>query len=124
MTLLTKNVPNNYYTAQAHKLLKDFDKMAKRYRKVLASHLRGEAPDEIIREARQEFQRLIPEIPYIGGKKNGFTQEMIGCTMLLALYRVLKTRGKRVEEIGKMVLITKQSGYALRLLRLCVSALN
>jgi hypothetical protein len=27
--------------------------------------LGGEAPDEIIREARKEFQRLIPEIPYL-----------------------------------------------------------
>jgi len=103
MTSLTENVLNNYYTAQTNKLLRDFDKMAKRCRKVLASHLGGEAPDEIIREARKEFQRLIPEIPYIGGKKNGFTTVMIGCTMLLALYRVLKTQGKRVEEMGKIV---------------------
>ena len=103
MTFLTENVPNDYYTAQTGKLLRDFDKMAKRCCRVLPSHLGGKASDEIIQEARQEFQRLIPEIPYIGGRKNGFTGEMIGCTMFLALYRVLKARGKRVKEIGKIV---------------------
>ncbi|MCK4451872.1 MAG: L-2-amino-thiazoline-4-carboxylic acid hydrolase [Anaerolineae bacterium] len=109
MTSLTENVPNNYYTAQTNKLLKDFDKVAKHYRNVLKSHLGDEAPDEIIRETRQEFQRLIPEIPYIGGKKNGFTRALIGCTMALALYRVLKSRVRSVEEIGKMVVEVEEN---------------
>ena len=100
---LTENASSDYYTAQAHKLLKDFDKVAKHYRNVLKSHLGDEAPDEIIRETRQEFQRLIPEIPYIGGRKNRLTRVLIGCTMALALHRVLKSRGRSVEEIGKMV---------------------
>lgn len=100
---LTENASSGYYTAQAHKLLNYFGKMTRHYRNVLKSHLGYEAPDEIIRETRQEFQRLIPEIPYIGGKKNRLTRVLIGCTMVLALYRVLKSRGRSVEEIGKMV---------------------
>jgi len=103
MTSLTENASSDYYTAQAHRLLKDFDKVAKHYRNVLKSHLGDEASDQIICESRQEFQRLIPEIPYIGGKKNRLTRVLIGCTMALALYRVLKSRGRSVEEIGKMV---------------------
>jgi hypothetical protein len=103
MTSLIEKGPNNYYTAQTNKLLRDFDKMAKRYRKVFVSHLGGGVSDDIIREAGKEFQRLIPEILYVGGKKNGFTRVMIGCTMLLALYRVLKTQGRSVEKMGKIV---------------------
>jgi hypothetical protein len=99
---LTENVPDDYLAAHADKLLRGFDKMARRHRRVLAFHMGSEAPDEAIREARREFQRLIPEMPYIGGKENSFTGSMIGCTTLLALYRVLRTRGKRVEEIGKI----------------------
>lgn len=41
MTSLIEKGPNNYYTAQTNKLLRDFDKMAKRYRKVFVSHLGG-----------------------------------------------------------------------------------
>lgn len=100
---LTENTPHDYYTTQAAKLLKDFDKMAKHYRKVLTSHLGDETLGEIVRETRQEFQRLIPEIPYIGGKKNSLTRTLIGCTVALALYRALKSRGRSVEEVGKII---------------------
>jgi len=118
---LTENASNDYYTAQAYKLLKDFDKVAKRYRKVLTSHLGDEAPDAIIRETRLEFQRLIPEIPYIGGRKNSLTRILIGCTMALALYRVLKSKGRSVEEIGKMIVEVEEDrvqSYPKFLLRL------
>jgi hypothetical protein len=62
----------------------------------------------IIQETRQEFERLIPEIPYIGGKANNLTQDLIDCTMLLALYQVLKREGFRIEEIGKIVIEMEQ----------------
>jgi hypothetical protein len=106
---MTENEPNDYYTAQISKLLKAFDRRAKRYRKVLASHAENGAPEGVIREAREEWQRLIPEIPYIGGKRTGFTSALIECTMHLALYRALKARGKRAEEIGKIVVEVEEN---------------
>ena len=105
----TLPIPADYYTAQVGKLLRWFDRAAKHYRPVLAAHLVGESPDEVIRESRREFERLLPAIPYIGGKKNSLTRILVGCTMSLALYRVLKERGVSVEEIGHIVVEIEES---------------
>jgi len=74
----------------------------------LALHVDDQPTSAIIQETRQEFERLIPEIPYIGGKANNLTQDLIDCTMLLALYQVLKREGFRIEEIGKIVIEMEQ----------------
>lgn len=101
MALIT-NTSNENYIAQAHELLRDFDKSAKHSCNVLKSHLGDEAGERIIRATRQEFQHLIPEIPYLGNTR-GMAKVLIVCTMTLALYRILKSEGRSVEEIGKLI---------------------
>lgn len=96
-------IPADYYTVQAGKLLRWFDRAARCYHPVLAARLADESPDEILRETRCEFERLLPTIPYIGGRNNSLTRILIGCTMSLALYRILKGRGVSVKEIGHIV---------------------
>jgi hypothetical protein len=93
----------DYYTARTPKLLADLDKYTRCFRKVMPFHLGDQEMDRIMHETRTEFQLLVPEIPYIGGRKNRFTQSLVGCTMLLALYRVLKRWGMGTEEIGRIV---------------------
>jgi hypothetical protein len=97
------SIPADYYTVQAGKLLGRFDRAARYYHPVLAARLADESPDEILRETRCEFERLLPAIPYIGGRKNSLTRILIGCTMSLALYRILKGRGVSLKEIGHIV---------------------
>ena len=104
---MTTEIRDDYYTSQKERLLRDFGR-AKRFSKVLALHVDDQPTNAIIQETRQEFERLIPEIPYIGGKANNLTQDLIDCTMLLALYQVLKREGFRIEEIGKIVIEMEQ----------------
>ena len=104
---MTTEIRDDYYTSQKERLLRDFGR-AKRFSKVLALHVDDQPTSAIIQETRQEFERLIPEIPYIGGKANNLTQDLIDCTMLLALYQVLKREGFRIEEIGKIVIEMEQ----------------
>ncbi|MCK4815391.1 L-2-amino-thiazoline-4-carboxylic acid hydrolase, partial [bacterium] len=54
-------------------------------------------------ETRQEFEALIPQLPYIGGGKNRLTKDLIGAVWFLALYTVLKKLDKTVEEVGKII---------------------
>jgi len=98
----------DYYIAQVARLLHDFDRKAERFSKVLALHVQQPKLRPTILQARQAFKNLIPEIPYIGGKGNRFTGDLIGCAMVLALYRALKGDGKSVEEIGKIVVEIEQ----------------
>jgi hypothetical protein len=99
---MKKQVVNNYYTARKSKLLKDFSNVAKGMKKVLVSHYGDEFAEVVAGETRQEFEALIPQLPYIGGGKNRLTESLIGAVWFLALYKVLKKHDKTVEEVGKI----------------------
>jgi hypothetical protein len=103
-TSVTTSPPNDYYISQTGRLLRRFDGKATQFSDSLAPHWSAQGTSGIIRATRQEFERLIPEIPYIGGKANSLTQDLIDCTMLLAFHRILKGEGLRTEETGKLVI--------------------
>lgn len=101
---MNKQMVENYYTSRKSKLLKDFDKyMRKHARKALVSHYGDDLTDTIARETRQEYEALIPQLSYIGGKKNPLTTNLIQCAWGLALYKVLKTHDKTAEEAAKII---------------------
>lgn len=97
-----KSTAVNYYTSRKAKLLKDFDKSVERVRDVFVSRYGADFTDSLIKEAHHEYETLIPQLPYIGGKQP-FTQFIISSAWFLAMYRVLKAHGQSVEEIGKLV---------------------
>jgi hypothetical protein len=92
----------NVYISRSSKLLKSFDKALKPVRKVFVTNFGDELADRILHDARQEYEALIPELPY-WGKKNMMTGFLIGSSHSLAIYRVLKKHGKSVAEIGKII---------------------
>lgn len=99
---------NDYYIKQKSKLLKDFDKTIKRVRPVFIDRYGEKLTNDLVNEVRQEYELLIPQLPYIGGKQP-FTQFLIASAWYLALYRVLKAHGKTVEETGELIfIITKK----------------
>ncbi|MGD8813354.1 MAG: L-2-amino-thiazoline-4-carboxylic acid hydrolase [Anaerolineales bacterium] len=98
------DLPNDYYTSQHDRLIGDFDRRSGLISKVLNLHEGVRPTEDILHATRHTFERLIPEIPYIGGKANRLTEDLIGCAMMLSLYRVLKSNGWRVEKIGQIVI--------------------
>ncbi len=90
-----------YYVSQRRKLLKEFDKTLNRIHEVFVSRY-GQDAEEMLREARQEYEALIPQLPYIGGKQP-FTQFLISTAWFLSMYRVVKRRGETVEEAGQFL---------------------
>ena len=85
---MKNEVVDNYYTSQKLKLLKEFDKVMRKYgRKILASYYGDDLADTVIKEGRQEYEALIPQLPYVGGKKNPWTKILVQCTGFLAVYR-------------------------------------
>lgn len=94
--------PSNYYIARKSRSLRAFDLVAKSARSVLNEYFVGENINGLLAETRREFEALIPQLPYIGGKQP-FTEFIIFTAMLLAVYRVSKAHGKTVEETGELV---------------------
>jgi hypothetical protein len=90
----------NYYTSRQDSLLRDYDRASNILGPVLTAYYGVEFASTIRKEARQEFEALIPQLPYIGGKKNRHTRSVIGTSYGLALYRAMMAHGKPVAEIG------------------------
>ena len=90
-----------YFISRKLKLLKDFDNLMKKARIVLISQYGEEFAETIVSETRQEYSKLIPEIPYVGQNRI-LVQFITGTAQSLAIYRVLGNHGKTVEEAGKL----------------------
>jgi hypothetical protein len=99
---LDKKTTENYYESRTSKLLKDFDTIVKRTNKVFTSHYGKDQANIISAEIRQEYEALIPQIPYIGGKQP-LTQFLIATVQFLAMYRILKKHDITLEETGGLI---------------------
>jgi 8-oxo-dGTP diphosphatase len=96
-------VKSGYYISQRDRLLEHFDDDARRWLECLASQYGGEFSQAITQEARSQFVRLIPRIPYIGGDENHLTASLIHSARCLALYKAMKARGKTAQDTGKVL---------------------
>jgi hypothetical protein len=74
----------------------------------------------VLKGARREMARLIPQLPDTGGWRNPHTQFIVAAALFLALYRALKVRDCSVDEIGALILqaverlVCSRPGAALR----------
>jgi hypothetical protein len=92
-----------YYLQNREKLLAEHRKMAEAGR-AFAAERYGEAfADTLIHESLAEFEGLIPELPYIGGKQNPLTGNLVSSAGALAVYRVMQRHSKTVEETGELL---------------------
>jgi len=88
--------------------------------KVLVTRFGKGRTSSLMKGIRQEHEALTPEVPYIGGEENMFTEWLTYGVYYLAVYRVLKAEGQSVEEVGKVIFDTFQAmaDYPKWLLRL------
>lgn len=109
----------DYYTARKWQLMVSFELAARLARKVIVARC-GEALAELIAvEARREYESLIPQLPYIGGRQNTQTQILLSAALFLALYKALRAQDWAVEEIGALVQEAVETTYARIPLSLC-----
>jgi hypothetical protein len=90
------------YIKRKPRLLKGFEKSIARTKFLIISHYGEEQANAIMDESRQEYENLIPQIPYIGDKNPGLIF-LLPTTRLLAIYRVLQKKGHTVESAGQLI---------------------
>jgi len=93
---------HSYYTKQRHKLLKNHHKMMMLGKPLMQDRYGQQLAETAVTDSTTEFEKLIPQMPYIGGAANSMTDTLVQMTSLLALYRVLKREGRPVAEIGDL----------------------
>lgn len=59
--------------------------------------------DNLADVMRDNFERIIPEIPYIGGNKNPWTALLVGGAFICAMNRTLENEGLSYRDIGEFI---------------------
>jgi hypothetical protein len=57
----------------------------------------------IVQHAHKEYETLIPQIPFIGGKKNRWTADLLESAHILALFRAMQAYGKTPSETAEVL---------------------
>ncbi len=93
---------SQYYLKRKKKYLRDFDRIMKSGRRALGDHFEAREVPEVSAEARQEFESLLAQVPYVGGEMP-FTDFLVSTAMALAVYRVGQRHGKTLEEVSALL---------------------
>ena len=92
-----------YYNSRKEKLLRDFDKTSALMRDSLVARYNEEFASMLQREVRLEYEKLIPEIPYIKGVRARVLNTFLLITAQeLAAYKAMKKQGKSPAEAWEL----------------------
>jgi predicted ArsR family transcriptional regulator len=90
------------YLHRRNQFIRSFDRLLARVKPSISSWLGEEQAKRFMREARQEYEALIPRIPYIGESGLALTF-FLPTTRYLAVYRALQKQRRTVEESGRLI---------------------
>ena len=99
---MKKQMGNNYYISRKPKLLKDFDKTVNIVKGVFVSRYGDDFADTILKEVRQEYEALIPHIPYVGSDIRALNLFLIITAYELSVYKAMKKHGKTTREAWEL----------------------
>ena len=100
---MVKQIDKEYYTSRKTEILGLFDDHAQAWKPFIVNQYGNDFAKSVLKEAHEQHEKLIPEIPYIGGDKNHMTRHLITSTTSLAFYKAMKAQGKTAEETGKII---------------------
>ena len=99
-----------YYVTREQSMLRDYDGAMRRVRPMLIQRYGEPFVGIVATDARAEFQRLIPQLPFIGGRRNPLlTFFLVSTAWYLAFYRAMQKQGKDISELGPVILDIYQS---------------
>jgi hypothetical protein len=92
-----------YYTERKETLLKEFDHTAALMENFLVTRFGKEFANNLKIEARQEYEKLIPEVPYIQGVRGRSLNSFLLITAQeLAVFKAMKKHGKPAGEAWEL----------------------
>ncbi len=92
----------NYYVKKKRMLMRQFDAALTIGKKILIDYFGVDKFNELSTKTREDFEQLLPQIPYVGGKDNHLTDTLVSAVILLPLIRIFEKEGLDFNEIGKL----------------------
>ena len=114
----------NFYIRKKSKLMAQFENHINIAKEVLMNRYEEHKLDDLADIMREKFERIIPEIPYIGGNKNPWTSLLIGGTFICAMIRTLENEGLSYRDIGEFIYTHKELIIKARVQKLEKAGLN
>ena len=99
---MSVKVVKDYYMKNKAKLMTQFDKLLHISREILLKQYNESQIEVMFNKMRKDYENLIPEIPYIGGRRNPFTSMLIDSVSMLAVFRTLENEGLSYHDIGEL----------------------
>ena len=92
---------NNYYLKKKSKFMKDFDEDLTIAKEILESRFDANKIEQLIQVIKENYEKMLSEISYIGGQKNPTTLILLRCVSNLAIFFELENEGFSFHEIGE-----------------------
>jgi hypothetical protein len=99
----SREMDDAYYVRNKARLLRDHRRLTAIGQKIMATRYEMDFVAAVTRESLLEFEKLIPDLPYIGGDQNPLTGNLVFSASALAFYLVMKRHGKSIEETGELL---------------------
>jgi hypothetical protein len=99
----TSAPPKEYWEANKKKLMEDFDSIITPARSFIGEKLSPEETGEVAKEAKANYESLLPQVPFIGGDDNQLTEVLYMSAAGLALYQAMQAHGQDVDETGRVM---------------------
>ena len=98
---MVAKIVDDFYVRKKSKFMKSFDERLIVVNEELLKKFEDKKSEELMSQMRAEFEKILPDIPYIGGQKNPTTLVLVKCMSDLAIFRTLEKIGFSFREIGK-----------------------
>lgn len=80
-----------------------FERAARRIEGALAERFGQDEAGLMRQEMLEEYLRLVPQLPDVGGRDNPMASNLSAAPMLVALYRVVGAHGGQAEDAGELM---------------------
>ena len=98
---MVAKIVDDFYVKKKSKFMKSFDERLTFVNEELSKKFDNEKSEDLISQMKVEFEKILPNIPYIGGQKNPTTLVLVKCMPDLTLFRTLEKIGFSFKEIGE-----------------------
>ena len=112
--IMVAKIVEDFYVRKKSKFMRSFDEHLAVVNEELCKKFDNKKSEELISQMKAEFEKILPNIPYIGGQKNPFTLIVVKCMYDLAIFRTLEKIGFSYREIGEFHSNYVIAGHKLR----------
>ena len=99
--IMVAKIVEDFYVRKKSKFMKSFNERLAVVSEELYKKFDNKKSEELISQMKTEFEKILPDIPYIGGQKNPTTLVLVKCMSDLAIFRILEKAGFSFREIGE-----------------------